>query len=287
MRHVHSTRPSRLLWPALAGALALSLQVQAQTQGQPGANAGGQPQASAGTNATSWARQQALRSSRVIGSSVRNPQGQDIGQVEDMVVNLQNGNVRFVVLRFDPGFLSFERVYAVPVERLRMVGDQVVIDIPRERLEQSGIERAGWSKDYFDDRARIARLDKDWGLGDRAPEHLVRASALMGSSIMASTTGERIGVVEEVVFAPGRQKVQYAVVRFDRGWLGDDKRVAVDIGSLHRSGGSDALALVVDRRAAQGMRPFTEDRYGHFGDGSFVNSGTRRTMGAAGSAPAR
>lgn len=298
MQHI-STNGSRLRWTALAGALALALQAQAQAPSQPQAQRpvqpqaqtaapAGQPGAQAGrSGGSSWMKQQALRASRVIGSGVRNPQGQEIGQIEDMVVNMDTGKVRYAVLRFDPGFLHFERVYAVPVERLRMMEDQVVIDIPRERLEQSGIESAGWSRDYFNDRSRIARLDTNWSLGPRAPEELVRASDLMNTPVVTPTGSERVGRIEELVFAPGREQVQYVVVSFDRGWLGTDKRAALDLGSLHRSSRTDALALVVDRAAVINMRPFTEDRYAYFGDGSFVNRDSRRTLGAAGAAPAR
>jgi hypothetical protein len=115
-----------------------------------------------------------------------------------------------------------------------------------------------------------------WGT---APEDLVRASDRMRSSIVAATGGEKIGTIEELVFAPGRQQVQYVVVGFDRGWFGADKRGAVDIGSLHRSKRQDELSLVADRSAVMRMRPFTEDRYGYYGDGQFVNRDSRRTLG--------
>lgn len=288
MKPLQTPHTTRLLWPALALSLAASLSAHAQQPQYSAAPAQqGVQQAAPGSARSPWVRQQGLRASRMIGSNVHNPQGQDIGQIEDVVVNLATGKVRFAVLRFDPGFLQLERVFAIPVERLRMVDDQVLVDIPRERLEQSGIESSGWSKDYFSDRARIARLDKDWGLGERAPEDLVRASDLMRSSIVAATTGERIGTIEEIVFAPGRQQVQYVVVGFDRGWLGSDKRAAVDITALHRARQQDTLSLVGDRSTVMRMRPFTEDRYGYYGDGQFVNRESRRAMGApAAGAPA-
>lgn len=280
MKHTRPHRSLPLLAAAAAAALALGVQAQAQTtMQQPSGNGQMSAQSKAGAQGMSWRLQQALRASHVIGSSVRNPQGQDIGQIEDMLVNLETGKTRYAILSFDPGWFHLERQYAVPVERLRMLGDQVVMDIPRDRLEHSGLESSGWSKDYFDDAGRIARLDRNWGLGDRAPESLVRASRLMRAAII-SPNGDRIGEVEELVFSPMREQVQYVVVSFDRGWLGTDKRVAVDPGSLHRSGRADAYTLLVDQAAAQALRPFTEDRYAYFGDGGFVNRDSRRAMGA-------
>ncbi|MBC5785429.1 PRC-barrel domain-containing protein [Ramlibacter sp. USB13] len=266
--------------PVFSVALAASLHSPVHAQAAARTDSQVATRTPADARPSTWARHQGLRASRVIGSSVRNPMGQDIGQIEDVVVNLASGAARYAVLRFDPGFLQFERVFAIPADRLRMLDHHVVVDIPRERLERSGIEGAGWSKDYFSDRARIARLDSEWGLGDRAPEELVRASVLMRSPILSSTTGEQIGTVEDVVFAPGRQQVQYVVVDFDRGWLGSDKRAAIDIAALHRSSTrAHALTLVTDRSMAQGLRPFTDDRYGYFGDGSFVNRPATRRQG--------
>lgn len=270
--------PSRIASSMLAAAaLALSAPATVLAQGQPAPTTNAQSRSAADTAGTPWSRQQSLRASRVIGSSVRNPQGQEIGQIEDLVMNLDTGRTRYAVLSFDPGFFHFERVFAVPVERLRMVGDDVVIDIPRERLERSGIESAGWNKEYFQDRRRIARLDSNWGLGEAGSGRMMRLSDLMRSRIV-SQGGDTIGSVDDVVFTPGRQQVQYVVVDFDRGWLGGDKRAAVDVRSLHSTRGSGELALVADQATVQRMRPFTEDRYSYFGNGDFVNR--ERTRGS-------
>ena len=54
---------------------------------------------------------------------VQNPQGQDLGKISDMVVNMNTGDVRYAVLEFDPGIFKGEKLFAVPTKQLRMAPD--------------------------------------------------------------------------------------------------------------------------------------------------------------------
>lgn len=58
---------------------------------------------------------------------VQNPQGQDLGKISDMVVNMNTGDVRYAVLEFDPGIFKGEKLFAVPTKQLRMAPDRDTI----------------------------------------------------------------------------------------------------------------------------------------------------------------
>jgi sporulation protein YlmC with PRC-barrel domain len=278
---------------AVATALALALPVQAQQPAVPAQQAQQAAPSPRAVTSTTQVAQRALRVSRVLGSQVRNLQGQEIGNIEDMVVNTDTGAVRYAILRFDPGWFRFDRVYAVPIDRLRVRdgGNQVLLDVPRERLEMSGIERSGWSRDYFDDRRRIARLDSNWGLGSSAgAERLARASNLLGRPVHATATGEQVGQVEELVVDTVAHEAPYAVVNLDRGWFGADKKIAVRLAALHRTRDDNALLLEVDRARAAAMPVFQEWHYSQLQDRRFVSDPDRsfaRSMGAGGGRQAR
>tara|TARA_B100001105_G_scaffold167684_1_gene134979 strand:- start:162 stop:431 length:270 start_codon:yes stop_codon:yes gene_type:complete len=74
-----------------------------------------------------------LRASQLIGMKVRNRDGQFIGKIDDLVVNMGNGDVRYAVLSFDAGVLSNERLFALPPDRQALTpeGNRVVVDVDR------------------------------------------------------------------------------------------------------------------------------------------------------------
>ncbi|MBQ1767308.1 MAG: PRC-barrel domain-containing protein [Aquincola sp.] len=74
-----------------------------------------------------------MRASQLIGMKVRNRDGQFIGKIDDLVVNMGNGDVRYAVLSFDAGVLSNERLFALPPDRQALTpeGNRVVVDVDR------------------------------------------------------------------------------------------------------------------------------------------------------------
>jgi sporulation protein YlmC with PRC-barrel domain len=73
------------------------------------------------------------------GSAVRNPQGEEIGSIEDVVVDVKKGNVAFAVIGVG-GFLGVgEKNVAVPWDRLQPGNrpQSFVLNVDRQTLEQA------------------------------------------------------------------------------------------------------------------------------------------------------
>jgi sporulation protein YlmC with PRC-barrel domain len=216
----------------------------------------------------------AARASEVIGMSVRNEKGDNIGQIDDLIVNMKTGDVRYAMLRFDPGILSGEKLFAVPTTELRMATDRddLVYKMSRERLERAAVERKDWTDTWLDDPDRLARLDKNWGVKPPSSGELAhRASDLIGKDV-ESRAGDRIGKVEELVIDMAKQKVHYAVLEFDPTWAAPEKNFAFPLRAfkLTPSQGDDELVLDVDRAKVQSMKSFTDDRYANLNDTAWV-----------------
>ncbi len=90
-----------------------------------------------------------LSASTLAGNEVRNPQGENLGHIKDLMINLQDGSVAYAVLSFG-GFLGMgDKLFAIPWESIRV--DQhnkcCVIDIPKNRLEKApGFDKDHWPK---------------------------------------------------------------------------------------------------------------------------------------------
>ncbi|MCY7370637.1 MAG: PRC-barrel domain-containing protein, partial [Polaromonas sp.] len=129
----------RLVWLS-AAVLGLSAPLFAQTTDSPSKPGNKSAEASA-TRSAAHKGYRALRASKLIGMKVQNPQGHDLGNISNMVVNMNTVDVRFVVLEFDPGIFKSEKLFAVPTTQLRMAADSDTISykMTADKLEKAAV----------------------------------------------------------------------------------------------------------------------------------------------------
>ncbi|MDR7666396.1 PRC-barrel domain-containing protein [Methanosarcina sp. Z-7115] len=88
-----------------------------------------------------------LSASTLKGDRVVNRAGEDLGQVEDFMIDLKNGRIAYAVLSFG-GFLGMgNRLFAIPWQalKLELYEHAFVLDIDREVLENAeGFEKGTW-----------------------------------------------------------------------------------------------------------------------------------------------
>jgi sporulation protein YlmC with PRC-barrel domain len=85
--------------------------------------------------------------SKLIGDPVVNPKGEDLGKIEDLVIDPKSGRVDFAVLSFG-GFLGMgDKLFAVPLEAMRLSPEEkrFILDVDKERLKQApGFDKNNW-----------------------------------------------------------------------------------------------------------------------------------------------
>ena len=88
-----------------------------------------------------------LSSSTITGDDVRNPAGEDLGSIKDLMIDLATGTVRFAVVSFG-GFLGMgNKLFAVPFEALLLDTDKkcFVLNVDKAKLENApGFEPDNW-----------------------------------------------------------------------------------------------------------------------------------------------
>lgn len=80
---------------------------------------------------------------------VVNPSGEDLGQVQEFMLDIAQGRIAFVVVSFG-GILGLtDKWFTLPWELLKWSGGQkFVLDMPREVLETApGLDKKTWSED--------------------------------------------------------------------------------------------------------------------------------------------
>lgn len=196
-----------------------------------------------------------VRLSELKGMTVRNSDNKDLGEVDDLMLDMGNrGHVRYAALSFG-GFLGMgDKLFAVPWNALKMRHDQdddksfVVFDVNEKELKES----PGFDKDQWPDTADpkwSAMIDKHYAAhrktksaahdrdadGDQAstaqhiPDRnwrLHRASDVLGWAVRDGS-GDKLGKVEDIVVATRSGDIRYVAMSFG-GFLGiGDKLFAI------------------------------------------------------------
>jgi sporulation protein YlmC with PRC-barrel domain len=88
-----------------------------------------------------------LSASSIVSDSVRNPSGEPLGFIEDLMIDLRTGAVRYAVVSFG-GFLGLgDKLFAVPFSALEVdtANERLVLDADRSELENApGFDNDAW-----------------------------------------------------------------------------------------------------------------------------------------------
>jgi len=97
-----------------------------------------------------------LTASSVIGDGIASKNGKSIGKIKDVMLNILDGKIQYLVIEFG-GFMGFgEKLFAVPFSavRLNARNQEFVLDIEKEFLEKApGFDKDHWpetNSHYFD-----------------------------------------------------------------------------------------------------------------------------------------
>jgi hypothetical protein len=94
-----------------------------------------------------------LSSKTLTGNRVKNLQGEDLGNIEDLAIDIDSGRIAYAVLSFG-GFLGLgDKLFAIPWEALSLetregvlTSDRIfILNVDKERLENApGFEKNNW-----------------------------------------------------------------------------------------------------------------------------------------------
>jgi sporulation protein YlmC with PRC-barrel domain len=88
-----------------------------------------------------------LSASSLTGNKVRNAQGEDLGKIEDFMLDTSTGEVSYAVLSFGGIMGIGDKLFAVPLQAMRTDTENhaFVLDESKERLESApGFDKDNW-----------------------------------------------------------------------------------------------------------------------------------------------
>ena len=101
-----------------------------------------------------------LSATTLVGDKVTNADGEDLGKVEELMIDLESGRVDFAVLSFGAGFLRSDKLFAVPWASLAVdqKNKQLILNVTRDMLETA----EGFDKDHWPDMADRAFMNSTY-----------------------------------------------------------------------------------------------------------------------------
>lgn len=96
---------------------------------------------------------QVVRTKDVIGKKVTGPKQEDLGEIEEIVLEKVSGKVRYAVLSFG-GFLGLgDKLFAIPWKAIsyRPEDDSFILNLDKEKLQNApGFDKTNWP-DFADE----------------------------------------------------------------------------------------------------------------------------------------
>jgi sporulation protein YlmC with PRC-barrel domain len=224
------------------------------------------PNAAANQQTRATEPMHAMRASKLIGKEVRNAQNEKLGEIKDLVVDVNNDEVYYAVLSFG-GFMGMgDKLFAYPL-RVFAPGqnpDQLVLNVDKQKLKDSpGFESKrwpDWNKDTY--RAEVDRYYRDQVALQPKPNMVLRrASHLIGADVLDSN-GKDVGDVRDVVVDLQTSKVQFVAVKLDKGWGKADQLTELPLRAFRPSANDrDKLVLRVTQQQIGTAPGFPSNRW--------------------------
>lgn len=196
-----------------------------------------------------------IRASKLIGKNLENAQGQNVGEIKDLIVDANGGRAHYAIVSFGGMMGVGDKLFAYPVTQLkpaRADRDQLVLNVDKARLKDA----PGFDKDKWPDwnlSETRTQWDKFHGPGAASSStpgpnaRMVRMSKLLDADLKSAQGDKDIGDVDDVVVDLATGRVHYAVVEFERGFLKGDKLVALPMQAFTAAKDDDDLVVKVDR----------------------------------------
>ncbi|TWI62122.1 sporulation protein YlmC with PRC-barrel domain [Pseudoduganella lurida] len=118
----------------------------------------------------------------LMGEDVYNRQEEDLGDIKEIMLDMQSGQISYAVLSFG-GILGMgNKLFAVPWQSLQLdtVNKRFILDVPKEKLENA----PGFDKDNWPDMASAefgSQMSGFWGTQQALPGQRTSSGSVMGS----------------------------------------------------------------------------------------------------------
>lgn len=212
------------------------------------------------------------RATDLIGAEVQSPTGEQLGQIEDLILDVANAQVRYAVVAYGGKLGYGTRMAAFPPVLFRPApeeGELVLNVTPEQFREAPSFEANAWpdwlGASYPDEVDRFFLQDEQV-VKEPGGAHLIRTADVVGRDV--NDGGSRsAGSIEDVVVNLGNGQIRYVVLDY-ASRLGFDRRlVPLPMNAFRFPSRPDLNAfLTIDRERVTNARAFDPDDWPDLSD---------------------
>ncbi|WP_269849980.1 PRC-barrel domain-containing protein [Methanosarcina horonobensis] len=231
-----------------------------------------------------------LSAGTIKGDKVINTAGEDLGKIEELMIDIQDGRVGYAVLSFG-GFLGMgDKLFAIPWQalNLRVHDHAFVLDIPKETLENAkGFDKDHWPLTTREELSRTytyygyqpywqtgvteqiglpgetigsERMVRTESTAGRENPEFLSASTIKGDKVV-NRAGEDLGKIEELMIDLQDGRIAYTVLSFG-GFLGmGDKLFAIPWKALQLRVHEHKFLLDIPKETLKNAEGFDKDNW--------------------------
>jgi sporulation protein YlmC with PRC-barrel domain len=218
----------------------------------------------------------------ILGKSVKNPQNEDLGKIEDVAIDPSSGRSIYAVLSFG-GFLGMgDKYFAIPWSALDLTGDSknFVLAVSKDRLKGAeGFDKSAWpnmadqrwateihryynrapywepASDTGEEQVSVEARDQ-WYSPTRTWQ---KASDLVGKGVR-SNASEDLGKLHDIAVDPDSGRLMYGILS------ANGKYYAIPWGALSMTPDGKYLVLNIDKSQFQNAYAFNKDTWPNLTD---------------------
>jgi len=193
-----------------------------------------------------------FRTADVIGLYVKNNKHEDLGKIDDLVIDMKTGEVRYAAIAYGGVAGIGSKLFAVPWQKLTfMFGEpnkansrHFMLDVSKEQFENSpGFDSSHWpnvadpqwsasvDKHYNFNRTTTTAANTDNRQQTVAYETVFRASKIKGMEVR-NDKNEHLGDIDDMVIDVSKGNVKYLALSYGSWFTGGNKLFAVPLSSF-------------------------------------------------------
>jgi len=206
-----------------------------------------------------------LRTSDIIGLPVKNNKHEEVGKIDDLVVDMKTGEVKYAALSFGSWFTGDNKLFAIPWQSMSfMYGEpnkansrHFMFDVTKAQLENApGFDSSNWPN--VADPKWGATIDKHYKVERNtaaattteprqavAYETVFRASKIKGMDVRNSAN-EDLGSIDELVIDVTKGHVKYVALSYGSWFTGGNKLFAAPLSSCTLTHANNKTYFVVN-----------------------------------------
>jgi sporulation protein YlmC with PRC-barrel domain len=233
-----------------------------------------------------------LPASKIKGEKVTTANGEDLGKIEDIMIDQEKGMIAYAVISFG-GFLGIgNKQFAIPWEALSEGQNEhaFTLKINKEILEKAegfDKDKLPLTRDQLNNTYAHYGNKPYWETGSSANIPLFLPASTIKGEKVTNMAGEDLGKIDDIMIDQENGKIAYAVISFG-GFLGmGDKQFAIPWEAISEGQEGYAFTLKVNKEILEKSEgfdkaklPLTRDQltktYAYYGNKPYWESGASR-----------